>query len=140
MFPLSKHLAHAVHRRESPTMANPRRRGDAKPWTSYPDGGRQATERIIEMRHSRAFCAAVLDLAIIRAEGVGADCEKHKLTDLKFTASDLMVGETIIAIGSPYGYDATVSRGIISAVDREITMPNDVLMTGLIQHDAAINP
>jgi len=51
-----------------------------------------------------------------------------------------MVGETVLAIGSPFGYEATVSRGIISALNREITMPNDVIMTGLIQHDAPINP
>jgi serine protease Do len=54
--------------------------------------------------------------------------------------SDLMVGETVIAIGHPFGYTNTVSTGIISALDREITMPTQDVITGLIQITAAINP
>jgi len=53
---------------------------------------------------------------------------------------DLMVGEDVIAIGHPYGYVNTVSRGIISAVDREITLPTGDILNGLIQTDASINP
>jgi len=75
-----------------------------------------------------------LDLAIVRIS------TNKKLTALPLGPTDLMVGETVLAIGSPYGYDATVSRGIISAIDRQIKMPNDVVMAGLIQHDAPINP
>jgi len=76
-----------------------------------------------------------LDLAILQIQTT------KKLTVLHLgPTDDLMVGETVLAIGSPYGYEATVSRGIISAVNREITMPNDVVMKGLIQHDAPINP
>ncbi len=76
-----------------------------------------------------------LDLAIIRVKTT------KKLTALPLgTVDDMMVGETVLAFGSPFGYAATVSRGIISALNREINMPNDVLMTGLIQHDAPINP
>src|SRR5262249_22200829 len=54
--------------------------------------------------------------------------------------SDLMVGETAIAIGNPHGYTHSVSRGIISALDREITMPAGDAIGGLIQTDASINP
>jgi serine protease Do len=76
-----------------------------------------------------------LDLALLQINTT------KKLTVLHLgPTDDLMVGETVLAIGSPFGYEATVSRGIISALNREITMPNDVLMTGLIQHDAPINP
>jgi serine protease Do len=75
-----------------------------------------------------------LDLAIVKIDA------KAKLTVLPFAPDDMMVGEDVFAIGSPYGYEATVSRGIISALGRQITMPNDVTMTGLIQHDAPINP
>ncbi len=77
---------------------------------------------------------ADLDLALIQIKST------KKLTALQLGPIDLMVGETVLAMGSPYGYDATVSRGIISAINREISMPNDVLMSGLIQHDAPINP
>jgi serine protease Do len=54
--------------------------------------------------------------------------------------SDLMVGETVIAVGHPYGYSNTVSTGIISALEREITMPTGEVLTNLIQTDASINP
>jgi len=76
-----------------------------------------------------------LDLALIKITS------QKPLTALQFAPThDLMVGETVIAIGNPYGYEGTVSRGIISALNREVTMPNEVVMTGLIQHDAPINP
>ncbi len=76
-----------------------------------------------------------LDLAIVQVE------TKNKLHALTFgPVDDLMVGEPVLAIGNPYGYEATVSRGIISAINRKIHMPNDSLMSGLIQHDAPINP
>ncbi len=55
-------------------------------------------------------------------------------------ASDVMVGETVFAVGHPYGYRNTVSQGIISALDRSITMPSGVTLTGLLQTDASINP
>jgi serine protease Do len=54
--------------------------------------------------------------------------------------SDLLLGETVIAIGHPYGYTDTVSCGIISALNREIKMPNGVIMKKLIQTNADINP
>jgi serine protease Do len=54
--------------------------------------------------------------------------------------SDLLVGETVIAVGHPYGYTNTVSTGIVSAVGREITMPNGEVLTNLIQTNASINP
>jgi serine protease Do len=55
-------------------------------------------------------------------------------------ASDLMVGEPVIAVGHPYGYTNTVSDGIISAVGREITMPTGDVLQDLIQISAGINP
>jgi serine protease Do len=51
-----------------------------------------------------------------------------------------MVGEDVIAIGHPFGYENTVSRGIISALGREINLPSGHALKGLIQTDASINP
>jgi serine protease Do len=74
------------------------------------------------------------DLAILKLDG-------KSFTPLVLGPScDLMVGETIIAIGNPYGYVNTVSRGIISALGREILMPGGERLYDLIQLDAAINP
>ena len=56
------------------------------------------------------------------------------------TASDLMVGETVIAIGNAYGYEHTVSVGVVSAVGRDVALNKDVSYKALIQTDASINP
>src|SRR4029077_2551099 len=56
------------------------------------------------------------------------------------TASDLMVGETVVAIGNAYGYEHTVTCGIVSAVKRDVTLNKDISYKSLIQTDAAINP
>lgn len=62
-------------------------------------------------------------------------------------SSDLMVGEPAIAIGNPYGSflansEATVTRGVISGVDRDIrsTGQREVLYADMVQTDASINP
>ncbi len=66
---------------------------------------------------------------------------KKKLPVITFApATELMEGETVIAIGHPYGYVNTVSTGIVSALGREITMPTGEKLTGLIQVTASINP
>jgi serine protease Do len=56
------------------------------------------------------------------------------------TAHDLMVGETVIAIGNAYGYEHSVSLGIVSAIKRDVSLNKDMSYRGLIQTDAAINP
>jgi serine protease Do len=75
------------------------------------------------------------DLAILKLAASG-----KKLQALTFApGGDLMVGETVIAVGHPFGFTNTVSTGIISALDREITMPDGETLTNLIQTDASIN-
>lgn len=51
-----------------------------------------------------------------------------------------ILGETVIAIGNPYGLEDSVTIGIVSAVDRELKLPNGEVFSGLIQTDASINP
>ena len=55
------------------------------------------------------------------------------------SSDDLKVGQFVLAIGNPYGFDRSLSTGIISALNRSIGTENSQ-MTGLIQTDAAINP
>jgi serine protease Do len=55
-------------------------------------------------------------------------------------SDDLMVGETVIAIGNPLGLQNTVTAGIISALGRELDFGSRAAYRGLIQTDAAINP
>ncbi|MBX9677630.1 MAG: trypsin-like peptidase domain-containing protein [Gemmataceae bacterium] len=75
------------------------------------------------------------DLAIVRI------VTEKKLQALELApVADLMVGESVIAVGHPYGYVNTVSTGIVSALGREITLPSGDVLNGLIQTDASINP
>ncbi len=55
-------------------------------------------------------------------------------------SNDLMIGETVIAIGNPYGYANTLTSGILSATDRDIHVSEGTWLRGLIQTDAPINP
>ncbi|HLJ92740.1 MAG TPA: trypsin-like peptidase domain-containing protein, partial [Gemmataceae bacterium] len=75
------------------------------------------------------------DLAILHVQG------GKRLHALALgPGSDLMVGETVIAVGHPFGYSHTVSTGIISALGRKISLPTGEELTNLIQTDASINP
>jgi serine protease Do len=56
------------------------------------------------------------------------------------TAQDVMLGETVVAIGNPYGYEHSVSVGYVSAVKRDVTLNKDVAYRSLIQTSAPINP
>lgn len=56
------------------------------------------------------------------------------------SSSDLEVGYTVYAIGSPFGQSFTFTHGIISALDRSIQSPSQHIITGVIQVDAPINP
>jgi serine protease Do len=56
------------------------------------------------------------------------------------TASDLMVGETLIAVGNAYGYEHTVSVGVVSAIKRDVSLNENMAYKSLIQTDASINP
>ena len=56
------------------------------------------------------------------------------------TSSDLMTGESVIAVGNAYGYEHTVTRGIVSALHRAVQVSDAQFYDDLIQTDASINP
>src|SRR3954453_19746002 len=56
------------------------------------------------------------------------------------TSADLMVGESVIALGNAFGYEQTVTRGIISALGRDVQVSDTQSYDDLIQTDASINP
>jgi S1-C subfamily serine protease len=55
-------------------------------------------------------------------------------------SSKLKVGDTVYAIGNPFGYDRSMTKGIISALGRTIEAPNGFAIRNVIQTDAAVNP
>jgi serine protease Do len=78
---------------------------------------------------------AVMDLAVLKID------PPHPLTAVEIgTSSDLMVGETVVTIGNAFGYENTVSVGIVSALHRDVTLSDDQVYRNLIQTDACINP
>jgi serine protease Do len=81
------------------------------------------------------YSSAATDLAIVRVR-----TERRLVAQPLVPAADLEEGEDVIAVGHPLGYSYTVSKGIVSALNREIEMPTGYTLTGLIQTDAAINP
>jgi putative serine protease PepD len=76
------------------------------------------------------------DLALIKVDPSGFGLKPLTLT----SAKSVQVGDAVYAIGSPYGLDETLTRGIVSALGRTISAPNGAKITGAIQTDAALNP
>jgi putative serine protease PepD len=75
------------------------------------------------------------DVAVIQV-----DAPKSELHPLQFGDSNaVQVGDGVVAIGSPFGLEGTVTTGIVSALDRTIDAPNNFTISGAIQTDAAIN-
>jgi putative serine protease PepD len=77
------------------------------------------------------------DLAVIRVKGVSSS-ELHPLTF--GDSSALRVGDSVVAIGSPFGLPNTVTAGVVSALQRTIQAPNEFTIPNAVQTDAAINP
>ncbi len=76
------------------------------------------------------------DLALLKI-----DAEGRKLTPLALGSSKaLKVGQPAIAIGSPFRLEGTLTTGVISALGRSITAPNNFSIDNVVQTDAAINP
>jgi len=76
------------------------------------------------------------DLAVLRVNAPPQSIEPIVLG----SSHDLLVGQKVFVIGNPFGYDHTLSTGVVSALNRTMRSPTDHLIRGVIQTDAAINP
>ena len=78
------------------------------------------------------------DLAVLK---VNPDDVKGGIKTLPLgDSSELQVGDPVIAIGNPFGYTRTVTTGIVSGLQRQITAPNGFTIGHVVQTDASINP
>jgi S1-C subfamily serine protease len=76
------------------------------------------------------------DIAVLKIQGAWA----RSLTPLALgDSSAVKVGDAVVAIGNPFGLERTVTAGIVSALQRQITAPNGFQIDEVIQTDAAIN-
>jgi putative serine protease PepD len=75
------------------------------------------------------------DIAVVHVNAPSSKLVPLTLAD----SSKVAVGDGVVAIGNPFGLDGTVTSGIVSAVGREISSPDDTPIAGAIQTDAAIN-
>ena len=78
---------------------------------------------------------ASTDLAVLKVNAPVSEVFPLSLGD----SSKLAVGDSVVAIGSPFGLEGTVTSGIVSALHREMTSPNHFAIDNSIQTDAAIN-
>jgi S1-C subfamily serine protease len=76
------------------------------------------------------------DIAVLQVDA--PDDQLHPLT--LGDSGSVKVGDPVVAIGNPFGLDRTVTAGIVSALQREISSPNGFTINDVIQTDAPINP
>ncbi|MBJ7456483.1 MAG: trypsin-like peptidase domain-containing protein, partial [Thermoleophilia bacterium] len=100
-----------------------------------------ATSVRVELSSGRTVPATVVgtdkstDIALLDIDVPAADLDPVPLGD----SSDLVIGEPVLAIGDPFGYQASASAGIVSGLGRSIEAPNGFTITGAVQTDAAVN-
>jgi putative serine protease PepD len=76
------------------------------------------------------------DLALIKIDPSGLGLQPLRLV----SSASIQVGDPVYALGNPYGLDETFTKGIVSALEREISAPDGAAIKGVIQTDAPLNP
>jgi putative serine protease PepD len=100
-----------------------------------------STSVSVKLWNGKTFAAQVVgtdastDLAVLKVNAPVSQLFPLSLGD----SSKLVVGDTVVAIGSPFGLEGTATSGIVSALHREMTSPNHFAIDNSIQTDAAIN-
>jgi putative serine protease PepD len=92
-------------------------------------GGKAASAKLIGQDAST-------DIAVLKIDATNLNLQPLTLGD----SSKVAVGDGTYAIGSPYGLDETLTTGVVSALQRDISSPDGYSITGVIQTDAALNP
>ena len=102
-------------------------------------GDRREVEVVLGGRRIGAHVRGVepsVDVAVLELGAPAGDVAPLVFAD----SSELRVGDPVIAIGTPFGLEGSLSTGIVSGLRRQIDSPNGFAITGVIQTDAALNP
>jgi serine protease Do len=101
----------------------------------------RASKIMVQLDNKRRYAAKVVgadpdgDLALLRIK------TKNPLPQVKLgNSNELMIGESVIAIGNPFGLSHTVTTGVVSALHRRVQAARNQWLDDLIQTDASINP
>jgi S1-C subfamily serine protease len=101
-----------------------------------------AVKVTVSLEHGKTVNAQVVgkdpsnDLAVLRIPTDGLTLNPLTLGD----SSKAQVGDPVLAIGNPFGLDRTLTTGVVSALQRQITAPNGFTISNVLQTDAPINP
>jgi serine protease Do len=101
----------------------------------------RASKIMVQLADKRRLAAKVIgadpdgDLALLRIQAAGP-LPQVRLGD----STQLMIGESVIAIGNPFGLSHTVTSGVVSALHRKVRAGRGKWLDDLIQTDASINP
>jgi S1-C subfamily serine protease len=101
-----------------------------------------AVKVTVSFEHGKTVEAKVIgkdpsnDLAVLRIPTEGLTLHTLTLGD----SGKAQVGDPVLAIGNPFGYDRTLTTGVVSALQRQITSPNGFQIDNVLQTDAPINP
>jgi S1-C subfamily serine protease len=144
---LSSELAGLVERAAPSVVGVEHRRGQGSGVVLAPDGYVLTNAHVaagggplrIRMSGSRDVRAEVVgadartDVAVVRAD-------VRDLPPLRLSERRLRVGEIVLAIGNPLGFERSVTAGVVSALHRNLAAPRGEVLEGLVQTDAAVNP
>ena len=115
--------AHVVTTGEAPNLREAR-----EVYVEFGDGSRVDAEIVGHDPNA--------DVALLRIDPAGLELHPLPLG----SSANVPVGEPVAAMGSPFGEEQSLSVGVVSAVDRDVTSLTDFRISGAIQTDAAINP
>ena len=101
-----------------------------------------ASSAVVKLHNGKSYYASLVgvyprrDIAVLKIDAPSKFLKPVKIGSSK----NLKVGQNVYAIGNPYGLDWTMTKGIVSALNRKVPSDDGLLMSGAIQTDAAINP
>ena len=101
-----------------------------------------ATQAVVTLADGESYQASLVgiarekDLAVLKIEAPAGALQPIPVG----SSRNIRVGQSVYAIGNPFGLDQTLTTGVVSALDREINSQANVPIRGVIQSDAAINP